>query len=200
MGEAAVKAALAAKYEGAGTVEFLFDDRTNEFYFMEMNTRVQVEHCVTEMTSLTDIVKVGIRVAAGEKLPYKQEDILFKGHAIECRINAEDPQTFAPCPGEITKLILPGGPFVRVDTAAFDGYEIPPYYDSLIAKLIVWGEDREEAVARMNRALDEFIVEGVTTTIPFHKKVMNNKVFQSGVFHTDFIAKHLEESKNAGGE
>jgi len=200
MGEAAVKAALAAKYEGAGTVEFLFDDRTNEFYFMEMNTRVQVEHCVSEMISLTDIVKVGIRVAAGEKLPYKQEDISLKGHSIECRINAEDPQTFAPCPGKIEKLILPGGPFVRIDTAAFDGYEIPPYYDSLIAKLIVWGEDREEAIARMNRALDEFIVEGVTTTIAFHKKVMNNKVFQGGVFHTDFIAKHLEESKNSGGE
>jgi acetyl-CoA carboxylase biotin carboxylase subunit len=198
MGQAAVRAALAAKYEGAGTVEFLFDDERNEFYFMEMNTRVQVEHCVTEMMTDIDIVKTGIRVAAGEKLPYKQEDIRIKGHAIECRINAEDPVTYIPSPGKITKLILSGGPFVRVDTAMYEGYEIPPFYDSLIAKLLVWGEDRDEAIARMKRALEEFIVEGVSTTIPFHLKVMDNKVFQSGKFHTDFIEKHLVPAKDGG--
>jgi len=198
MGEAAVRAALAAKYEGAGTVEFLYEDERDEFYFMEMNTRVQVEHCVTEMTSMVDIVKVGIAVAAGEKLAYTQDDIHIKGHAIECRINAEDPENFTPSPGQITKLILSGGPFVRVDTAMFEGYEIPPYYDSLIAKLIVWGENRDEAIARMNRALDEFIVEGVKTTIPFHKKVMENKVFQIGKFHTDFIEKNMSDSMGGG--
>ncbi|MBN1785454.1 MAG: acetyl-CoA carboxylase biotin carboxylase subunit [Candidatus Methanofastidiosa archaeon] len=198
MGEAAVKAALAAGYEGAGTVEFLFDDKKNDFFFMEMNTRVQVEHCVTEMTTMIDIVKVGIRVAAGEKMPYKQEDVIIRGHAIECRINAEDPVTFTPSPGKLEGLIFPGGPFVRVDTAMYVGYEIPPFYDSLIAKLIVWGEDRAEAIARMNRALDEFIIEGVSTTIPFHQKVMNNKVFQGGVFHTDFIEKYMSNNKTGG--
>ena len=182
MGEAAVKAAIAAKYEGAGTVEFLYNDKEDDFYFMEMNTRVQVEHCVTEMISNIDIVKTGIRVAAGEKLPYTQKDVQLRGHAIECRINAEDPNTFVPSPGLIEKLILPGGPFVRVDTACYQGYQIPPFYDSLIAKLIVWGEDRNEAVDRMNRALDEFIVEGINTTIPFHKKVMKNQIFRGGVF------------------
>ncbi len=198
MGTAAVRAALAAKYEGAGTVEFLFDDERNEFYFMEMNTRVQVEHCVTEMMTDIDIVKTGIRVAAGEKLPYKQEDIRIKGHVIECRINAEDPVTYIPSPGKITKLILSGGPFVRVDTAMYEGYDIPPYYDSLIAKLLVWGEDRDEAIARMKRALGEFIVEGVSTTIPFHLKVMDNKVFQGGKFHTDFIEKNFIQAKDGG--
>ncbi|MDD4280966.1 MAG: acetyl-CoA carboxylase biotin carboxylase subunit [Candidatus Methanofastidiosa archaeon] len=198
MGDAAVRAALAAKYEGAGTVEFLYDDERNEFYFMEMNTRVQVEHCVTEMTTDIDIVKTGIRIAAGEKMPYKQEDVRIKGHAIECRINAEDPDTYIPSPGKITKLILSGGPFVRVDTAMYEGYEIPPYYDSLIAKLLVWGEDRDEAIARMKRALEETIIEGVSTTIPFHLKVMDNKVFQVGKFHTDFIEKHLKPAKDGG--
>jgi acetyl-CoA carboxylase biotin carboxylase subunit len=198
MGDAAVRAALAAKYEGAGTVEFLYDDERNEFYFMEMNTRVQVEHCVTEMTTDIDIVKTGIRIAAGEKMPYKQEDVRIKGHAIECRINAEDPDTYIPSPGKITKLILSGGPFVRVDTAMYEGYEIPPYYDSLIAKLLVWGEDRDEAIARMKRALEETIIEGVSTTIPFHLKVMDNKVFQVGKFHTDFIEKPLKPAKDGG--
>lgn len=198
MGEAAVRAALAAKYEGAGTVEFLFDDKSNEFYFMEMNTRVQVEHCVSEMITSIDIVKDGIRVAAGEKLKHKQEDIKINGHAIECRVNAEDSETYIPCPGTIEKLILPGGPFVRIDTAMYEGYEIPPFYDSLIAKLIVWGEDRDEAISRMKRALNEFVIEGVSTTIPFHLKVMNNEVFKSGVFHTDFIEKHLLNTKGGG--
>jgi len=198
MGEAAVRAALAAKYEGAGTVEFLFDDKSDEFYFMEMNTRVQVEHCVSEMITNIDIVKDGIRVAAGEKLKHKQEDVKINGHAIECRVNAEDPETYIPSPGTIEKLILPGGPFVRVDTAMYEGYEIPPFYDSLIAKLIVWGEDRDEAISRMKRALNEFVIEGVSTTIPFHLKVMNNEVFKSGVFHTDFIEKHLLNTKGGG--
>ncbi|MHC1605196.1 MAG: acetyl-CoA carboxylase biotin carboxylase subunit [Candidatus Methanofastidiosia archaeon] len=199
MGDAAVKAALAAKYEGAGTVEFLFDDKTNEFYFMEMNTRVQVEHCVSEMITNIDIVKDGIRIAAGEQLKHKQKDVNIRGHAIECRINAEDPDTYIPSPGKIEKLILSGGPFVRVDTAMFEGYEIPPFYDSLIAKLIVWGENRDEAIIRMKRALEEFVVEGVSTTIPFHLKVMDNKIFQSGKFHTDFIQKHMSNIK-IGGE
>lgn len=198
MGEAAVKAALAANYEGAGTVEFLFNDKENDFYFMEMNTRVQVEHCVSEMITNIDIVKTGIKVAAGEKLPYTQKDIEIRGHAIECRINAEDPDTFVPSPGDIDKLILPGGPFVRVDTACYQGYQIPPFYDSLIAKLIVWGEDRNEAIDRMYRALDEFIIDGIKTTIPFHKKVMKNQIFRGGVFHTDFIEKHMDKSKNGG--
>jgi len=187
LGEAAIAGAKAINYRGAGTIEFLVDENKN-FYFMEMNTRIQVEHPVTEMVTSTDIVKEQIRIAAGEGLRFRQEDIEFRGHAIEVRINAEDPDSnFMPSPGKITSFHIPGGPGVRVDTHAYAGYVIPPFYDSMIAKLIVWGEDRQEAIARMRRALKEFIVEGVKTTIPFHQKVMEDPDFVAGNFNTGFL-------------
>ena len=187
LGEAAIAGAKAINYRGAGTIEFLVDEDKN-FYFMEMNTRIQVEHPVTEMVTSTDIVKEQIRIAAGEGLRFRQEDIEFRGHAIEVRINAEDPDNnFMPSPGKITSFHIPGGPGVRVDTHAYAGYVIPPFYDSMIAKLIVWGEDRQEAIARMRRALKEFIVEGVKTTIPFHQKVMEDPDFVAGNFNTGFL-------------
>ncbi len=191
MGEAAVRGALAAGYTNAGTMEFLLDSQGN-FYFMEMNTRIQVEHPVTEMVTGVDLIKEQIKIAAGQPLSLKQEDVVIKGHAIECRINAEDPDKgFRPAPGPIQGFLLPGGAGIRVDTAAYAGYEIPPYYDSLFAKLIAWGNDREEAICRMRRALDEFIVEGIPTTIPFHKKVLENEHFLQGDIDTAFIAKHI---------
>ncbi len=187
MGEAAVKGALHVNYFSAGTVEFLVDIDKN-FYFMEMNTRIQVEHPVTEMVYNVDIVKEQIKVAAGEKLSFKQSKSKPIGHAIECRINAEDPKNnFIPSPGEVTTFYQPGGPGTRVDTHVYAQYKIPPFYDSLMAKLIVHGKDRTEAISRLNRALDEFIVEGVKTTIPFHKFVINTPEFQSGNFDTHFI-------------
>ncbi len=187
LGEAAIAGAKAINYRGAGTIEFLVDEDKN-FYFMEMNTRIQVEHPVTEMVTSTDIVKEQIRIAAGEGLRFRQEDIKFHGHAIEARINAEDPDNnFMPSPGKITSFHIPGGPGVRVDTHAYAGYVIPPFYDSMIAKLIVWGETREEAIARMRRALKEFIIEGVKTTIPFHQKVMEDPDFVAGNFNTGFL-------------
>ena len=165
-------------------------DKNKNFYFMEMNTRIQVEHPVTEMVTQTDIVKEQIRIAAGEGLRFSQEDIKFYGHSIEARINAEDPENnFMPSPGKITSFHIPGGPGVRVDTHAYAGYVIPPFYDSMIAKLIVWGETREEAIARMRRALKEFIIEGVKTTIPFHQKVMEDPDFIRGEFDTAFLEK-----------
>ncbi len=168
MGETAVRATKAARYFSVGTIEFLVDVNRN-FYFIEMNTRVQVEHGVTEMLTGVDIVKEQIRIAAGEPLSYSQEDIKRNGWVIECRINAEDPQNdFRPSPGKITKYIVPGGPGIRVDSAVYTGYTIPPFYDSMIAKLLAWGENREQAIARIQRALKEFIIEGVDTTIPFH--------------------------------
>ncbi|MDA8077946.1 MAG: acetyl-CoA carboxylase biotin carboxylase subunit [Nitrospiraceae bacterium] len=188
LGEYAVKAARAIKYRNAGTVEFIVDAESN-IYFMEMNTRLQVEHPVTEYVSGVDIVKEQIRIAAGALLELKQPKVKLKGHAIECRINAEDPERFIPCPGKITFLNLPGGPGVRVDTAAYNCCVIPSHYDSLVAKLIVHGEDREEAVAKMRRALDEFIIEGIKTTIPFHKKVLSDPDFIKGEFNTGFVEK-----------
>jgi acetyl-CoA carboxylase, biotin carboxylase subunit len=188
IGELAVKAARALKYRNAGTVEFIVDHENN-IYFMEMNTRLQVEHPVTEYVSGVDIVKEQIKIAAGLPLEWKQTQIRLSGHSIECRINAEDPERFIPCPGKITFLSLPGGPGVRVDTAAYNGCVIPSHYDSLIAKLIVHGKDRSEAIARMKRALDEFIIEGIKTTIPFHKKVLNSPIFVKGDFNTGFIEK-----------
>ncbi|ABO67677.1 MULTISPECIES: acetyl-CoA carboxylase biotin carboxylase subunit [Geobacillus] len=188
MGEAAVKAAKAVNYTGAGTVEFIFDHRNNEFYFMEMNTRIQVEHPVTELITGVDLVKEQIRIASGEKLSLTQEDVVFNGWAIECRINAENPaKNFMPSPGKIAMYLPPGGPGVRVDSAAYPGYAIPPYYDSMIAKLIVHAPTREEAIARMRRALGEFIIEGIHTTIPFHIKLMEHEKFQSGEFNTKFL-------------
>ena len=195
MTEAAIKCAKSIDYVNAGTIEFLVDAR-GEFYFMEMNTRIQVEHPVTESVTGMDLVKEQIRIAAGEKLSCKQEDIEFTGSAIECRINAEDPdKDFMPSPGKINILDLPGGRGVRIDTHVYQGYEIPPYYDSMIAKLIVHGKDRNEAITICRRALDEFIVEPIKTTIPFHKKVMNDPVFIKGKFSTDFIEKLFEKQE-----
>jgi acetyl-CoA carboxylase biotin carboxylase subunit len=188
LGEYAVKAARAIKYKNAGTVEFIVDPEGNIF-FMEMNTRLQVEHPVTEYVTGVDIVKEQIRIAAGFPFEMKQTQIKISGHAIECRINAEDPERFIPCPGRITFLSLPGGPGVRVDTAAYNGCVIPSHYDSLVAKLIVHGRDRSEAISRMKRALDEFIIEGIKTTIPFHKKVLADPEFFNGNFNTGFIEK-----------
>lgn len=191
MGEAAVKAALAVNYHGAGTVEFIFDHINQKFYFMEMNTRIQVEHPVTEMITGVDLIQQQLKVASGEKLAYKQEDIKINGWSIECRINAENPaKNFMPSPGKVTMYMPPGGYGVRVDSAMYTGYSIPPFYDSMVAKLIVHADTREEAVARMKRALDEFIIEGVDTTIPFHSKLMDNDVFKSGDFDTKFLEKY----------
>ncbi|PRP53298.1 acetyl-CoA carboxylase biotin carboxylase subunit [Bacillus halotolerans] len=188
MGEAAVKAAKAVGYTGAGTVEFIYDYREQRYYFMEMNTRIQVEHPVTEMVTGTDLIKEQIKVASGMELSLKQEDVLFEGWAIECRINAENPsKNFMPSPGEIKMYLPPGGLGVRVDSAAYPGYTIPPYYDSMIAKVITYGKTRDEAVARMKRALSEFVIEGIETTIPFHIKLLEHETFVSGEFNTKFL-------------
>ena len=187
MGAAAVRAAKAIKYEGAGTCEFLLD-HDGKWYFMEMNTRVQVEHCVTEMISQVDIVREQIRVAAGKKLNYTQDDVILRGHAIECRINAEDPENgFMPSPGTIDAYLAPGGFGVRVDSHSYAGYKIPPYYDSMIGKLICWGRTRNEARRRMYQALKEYVILGVKTTIPFHQQIVEDEVFISGNFNTGFI-------------
>ena len=187
MGAAAVRAAKAINYEGAGTCEFLLD-HDGKWYFMEMNTRVQVEHCVTEMISQVDIVREQIRVAAGKKLNYTQDDIVLKGHAIECRINAEDSENgFMPSPGTIDAYLAPGGFGVRVDSHVYAGYKIPPYYDSMIGKLICWGRTRNEARRRMYQALKEYVVLGVKTTIPFHQQIVEDEVFINGNFNTGFI-------------
>ncbi len=189
MGKVAIEAARAVKYEGAGTCEFLVD-RDRNFFFLEMNTRLQVEHPVTERVTGVDIVKEQILVAAGGKLSIRQEDVRQIGHAIECRIYAEDPdRNFFPCPGVITSLRTPGGPGVRDDSGVYEGFEIPIYYDPIISKLVAWGKDRTEAIARMKRALKEYVVNGVKTTIPFHIRVMNNRHFIEGNFDTDFIEK-----------
>jgi acetyl-CoA carboxylase biotin carboxylase subunit len=188
MGAAAVKAVKSVKYEGAGTMEFLVDKDKN-FYFMEMNTRIQVEHPVTEEVTGMDLVRLQIEIAGGSRLRKKQYKP--RGHAIECRINAEDPENdFRPSPGEITGFHLPGGFGVRVDTHCYSGYRIPPFYDSLIAKLIVLAPTRSEAIQKMAGALEEFTVEGIHTTIPFHRRVMQNEVFKSGIYDTSFIEKH----------
>lgn len=196
MGQAALKAVREVGYRNAGTIEFLLD-ADNNFYFMEMNTRIQVEHPVTEAITGTDLVCEQIRVASGEPLSIP-EDIQPHGHAIEFRINAEDAHAnFRPCPGKITRLELPGGPGVRVDTHVYAGYTIPPTYDSLIAKLIVWGTTREQAIARAKRALSEFVVEGIATTIPFHLALLDNPAFCAGEVYTDFIETHLPEFLSA---
>lgn len=184
--ETAVKAAKYIGYVGAGTFEFLLDANYEDFYFMEMNTRLQVEHTVSEMISGLDLIEWMIRIAEGEKLPL-QESISFKGHSIECRITAEDPEKFYPCPGKITKWVSPGGANVRLDTHAYGGYSVPMHYDSMIGKLIVWGNDRQEAIVRMRRALKEFCIEGIKTTIPFHIKMMENKDFHDSVIHTKYL-------------
>jgi acetyl-CoA carboxylase, biotin carboxylase subunit len=192
MGEAAVRAAAAVGYNSAGTVEFLVD-KQNNFYFMEMNTRIQVEHPVTEMITGVDLVREQIRSAAGIPLRFKQEDIKFRGHAIECRINAEDPFKFTPCPGKITAYHPPGGFGVRVDSFVYDQYTVVPNYDSLIGKLIVHADTREEAIKRMARALDEFRIEGIKTTIFFHKRIMAHKDFIEGDIDTSFLERIVLE-------
>ncbi|MCL4457916.1 MAG: acetyl-CoA carboxylase biotin carboxylase subunit [Nitrospirae bacterium] len=188
IGELAVKAAKAMKYQNVGTIEFIVDQDQN-IYFMEVNTRVQVEHAITEELTGIDIIKEQIRIAAGFPLSYRQNQIKPSGHVIECRINAEDPERFIPSPGKLTFFSPSGGPGVRVDTAAYAGWVVPSQYDSMIAKLIVRGRNREEAIVKMKRALDEFIIEGIKTTIPFHKKVLNHPDFIKGNFNTDFIEK-----------
>ena len=191
MGDAAVRAAKAVHYESAGTIEFLLDKDKN-FYFMEMNTRIQVEHPVTEMVSGVDLMKEMIRVAVGEPLSVKQEDIHLQGHAMECRINAEDPaHHFRPCPGVIEEIHLPGGNGVRIDTAAYNGYEIPPFYDSMIAKVIVHGRTRQEAIDKMRSTLGELIIDGVTTNVDFQYEILDNEDFQAGEITTDFIPMHF---------
>ena len=186
MGAVAVKACQEIGYSSAGTFEFLLDE-DGSFYFMEMNTRIQVEHPVTEMVTLADIVRNQIRIAEGEELGFEQKDVLIVGHSIECRINAEDPVKFTPSPGRITAFNIPGGPGVRVDTAVYPGYVVPPFYDSMIAKLIVHARTRELAIARMKRALEMMVVEGIKTTIPLHLEIMNDERFQAGDFSTKFM-------------
>ncbi|WP_394232913.1 acetyl-CoA carboxylase biotin carboxylase subunit [Niallia oryzisoli] len=191
MGTAAKKAAKAVDYTGAGTVEFIYDYRNRKYYFMEMNTRIQVEHPVTEMVTGTDLIKEQILVASGERLTLTQEDVEFNGWSIECRVNAENPEkNFMPSPGKINMYLAPGGLGVRVDSAAYPGYAIPPYYDSMIAKVITYGKTREEAIARMKRALSEFVIEGVHTTIPFHLKLLSHEKFINGEFNTKFLELH----------
>ena len=193
LGEAAVRAAKAAKYEGVGTIEFLLD-KDKKFYFMEMNTRLQVEHGITEMISNIDIVREQINIASGKKLSIKQEDVKLYGHAIECRINAEDPdKNFIPAPGEISGYIAPGGFGVRVDSHVYSNYKIPPFYDSLISKVMCWGRTREEARRRMYRALKEYVITGVKTTLPFYQELIENETFISGVFDTGFMETYKQD-------
>ena len=191
MGTVAVELARAAGYTSAGTAEFLVDKNRN-FYFIEMNTRIQVEHPVTELVTGIDIVKEQIRIATGMPLTIQQEDVVLRGWAMECRINAEDPDhDFRHSPGRVERYYQPGGPGVRVDSSIYTGYTIPSYYDSMVAKLIVWGTDRDEAIARMKRALHEFTIEGIKTTIPFHLQVLNNAFFQKGEVYTNFIQRRM---------
>lgn len=191
MGEAAVKAAKVAGYTSCGTIEFLVDSDKN-FYFMEMNTRIQVEHPITEERTGIDIVKEQIKIAAGETLKLKQKDVEFRGYSMECRINAENPsKNFMPCPGTITGLNLPGGNGVRIDTAIYEGYTIPPTYDSMIAKIITHGDSRNEAISKMKRALEETVIEGVDTNIDFLFKIIKNPNFIRGNFDTSFIEKEI---------
>ena len=197
MGETAIAACKSIGYSSAGTFEFLLDE-DGRFYFMEMNTRIQVEHPVTEMITLTDIVRNQIRIAEGDPLGFAQDDVLMVGHAIECRINAENPETFAPSPGKITAFNLPGGPGVRVDTYVYPEYRVPPFYDSLIAKVIVHARTRELAIARMRRALEAMVVEGIKTTIPLHLKIMNDHNFQAGNISTRFLDDFLATNGNRG--
>ena len=193
IGEAAVRGALSVGYSNAGTMEFLLDEQ-GKFYFMEMNARIQVEHPVTESVTAIDLVQQQLLIAAGEPLSIAQADIVPRGHAIECRINAEDPDNnFAPAAGRLDTFVVPGGPWTRVDTHCFPGWMVSPFYDSLLAKLIVWAPDREAAIFRMERALSEFQISGhgVRTTIPFHQRVLAHPVFRRGDVFTDFIERHL---------
>jgi acetyl-CoA carboxylase biotin carboxylase subunit len=192
MGEVVRKAMAEMGYRGAGTIEFLYEN--GEFYFIEMNTRLQVEHPVTEMISGLDLVREQIRVACGEGLSVTQDQVRLTGHAIECRINAEDPQTFAPSPGLVKNYVAPGGMHVRVDSGLYTGYKVPPYYDSMIGKLIVYGADRDMCIRRLKRALEEFVVEGMKTTIPLHQRIIQDDAFLSGDYTIKWLEKWLEEN------
>jgi acetyl-CoA carboxylase biotin carboxylase subunit len=192
MGEAAVRAAKSINYIGAGTFEFIFDNQTKDFYFMEMNTRLQVEHPITELTTGVDLVREQLMVAMGKPLSFAQKDLVQKGHAIECRICAEDPSTYKPSPGVIRACRHPQGPFVRVDSYAYPGYEVPIYYDPMIAKLIVWGETRDEAIRRAERALTEFILTGIKSNIILHKSILQHPKFKDGSYTTQFLEKNFE--------
>ncbi|TWO13321.1 acetyl-CoA carboxylase biotin carboxylase subunit [Campylobacter lanienae] len=187
--QTAVNAAKAIGYTGAGTFEFLYDQRDNKFYFIEMNTRLQVEHCVSEMCSGLDLIEWMIRISQGERLP-EQKDIKLSGHSIECRITAEDPKSFTPNPGKITKYVAPGGRNVRMDSHVYEGYSVPPYYDSMIGKLIVHDIDRNRAIAKMKVALDELIIQGIKTTKDFHINMMNNDDFINNLYDTNYLSKH----------
>jgi acetyl-CoA carboxylase biotin carboxylase subunit len=199
LGGTVVDAARAVQYTNAGTFEFLLDDKGN-FYFLEVNTRVQVEHPVTEMITGVDIVKEQIRIAAGERLSFKQGDVTFTGHAIECRINAEDPDTFAPSPGVIHAFSVPGGPGVRVDTFVHSECTIPPYYDSMIAKIIAHGRDRQEAIARMRRTLEMTVIEGIKSSIPLHLRILADPDFAAGRLSTSFMERYVVEKKSGDGQ
>jgi acetyl-CoA carboxylase, biotin carboxylase subunit len=194
MGERVAKAMADMGYRGAGTIEFLYED--GEFYFIEMNTRLQVEHPVTEMITGIDLVREQIRVAQGDGLSCRQEDIRLHGHAIECRINAEDPETFAPSPGLVKNYVAPGGMHVRVDSGLYAGYKVPPYYDSMIGKLIVYGTTRERCIMRLKRALEEFVVEGMKTTVPLHQRVIRDEAFLSGDYTIKWLERWLEEQRS----
>jgi acetyl-CoA carboxylase, biotin carboxylase subunit len=194
MGDMAIRAAKAVNYTNAGTIEFLLDD-DGRFFFLEMNTRVQVEHGITELVTGIDIVKEQIRIASGEKLSVRKQDkVPLRGHAIECRINAEDPSNnFAPCPGRIERYHAPGGPGVRLDSHAHAGYVVPPYYDSMIGKLMAYGRNRGEAISILQRALEEFVVEPIKTTVGIHREILKNPLFRRGQMHTDFIQRLMGE-------
>jgi len=194
MGEVVRKAMAEMGYRGAGTIEFLYEN--GEFYFIEMNTRLQVEHPVTEMISDIDLVREQIRVAQGDGLSIRQEDVALHGHAIECRINAEDPETFAPSPGLVKNFVAPGGMHVRVDSGLYAGYKVPPYYDSMIAKLIVYGRDRGECILRLKRALEEFVVEGMKTTVPLQQRIIRDEAFVNGDYTIKWLERWLEEQKS----
>jgi acetyl-CoA carboxylase biotin carboxylase subunit len=195
LGELAIRGAKSVNYASAGTIEFLLDQHNN-FYFMEMNTRIQVEHPVTEMVTGIDLIKEQLRVAAGERLRFKQEDIQIRGAAMECRINAEDfENNFMPCPGKIDSLNIPGGPGVRVDTHIYQGYTISPYYDSLVAKLITYGRNRNEAIRIMQRALNEFTIAPIKTTVAFHQRLLENASFLKSEISTHFVQDMLKEEE-----
>ena len=192
MGKRCAQACIDINYRGAGTFEFLYED--GHFYFIEMNTRLQVEHPVTEMITGIDIVKEQLKIAAGEPLSYKQKDIVFYGHAIECRINAEDPKNFTPSPGTVSLYHPPGGPGVRVDSHLYTGYSVPPYYDSMIGKVIAYGDDRDAALARMRTALTEIVVEGIKTNVPLHRDLLSDGAFQTGGTNIHFLEKKLKDN------
>jgi acetyl-CoA carboxylase biotin carboxylase subunit len=194
MGERVAKAMADMGYRGAGTIEFLYEN--GEFYFIEMNTRLQVEHPVTEMISGIDLVREQIRVAQGDGLTFTQDQVVLHGHAIECRINAEDPETFAPSPGLVKNYVAPGGMHVRVDSGLYTGYRVPPYYDSMIGKLIVYGTNRERCIMRLKRALEEFVVEGMKTTIPLHQRIVRDDAFLSGDYTIKWLERWLEEQRS----